>query len=313
MLEREAGVSLHVRGNEVTVEGDEDARALVEKLLRQLYGMAKAGKPVKSSDVTKALEVLRRDAGGDLRNVFEDVVLARGADGRAVSPRSLNQKHYVDCMRSHSLTFGVGPAGTGKTFLAVAIAVRMLLDERVRRIIISRPAIEAGEQLGFLPGTLEEKISPYLRPLYDALHDMLDGTRVARLMEQGVIEVAPLAYMRGRTLNDAFVILDEAQNTTREQMKMFLTRIGEGTRAVVTGDPSQIDLPSKESSGLRHALRVLQGVDGIAMVAFEPKDVMRHPLVQAIINAYDREAKRDRGGSDRDRNGDKPRNGGKTG
>jgi phosphate starvation-inducible PhoH-like protein len=209
-----------------------------------------------------------------------------------VAPRSLNQKRYVEYMRSHHLTFGIGPAGTGKTFLAVAMAVRMLLDTNVRRIVISRPAIEAGEHLGFLPGTLEQKVTPYLRPLYDALHDMLEASKVMRMLEHGTIEVAPLAYMRGRTLNDAFLILDEAQNTTREQMKMMLTRIGQRTRTVVTGDPSQVDLPAGQRSGLAHVLRVLRGVEGVAVCSFGDEDVMRHPLVQRIVRAYDREADR---------------------
>ena len=289
-IERETGVLLHVRGNEVTIEGEAAAGALVERLLRQLYGLARSGRPIEAADVTRALEVLRADPRADLREVFDDVVLPQALDGKGVAPRSINQKRYVSCMRSHALTFGVGPAGTGKTFLAVAMAVHMLVEQQIRRIIISRPAIEAGEHLGFLPGTLEQKISPYLRPLYDALYDMLDPGRVQRMLEQSVIEIAPLAYMRGRTLNDAFVILDEAQNTTREQMKMFLTRIGQGTRAVVTGDPSQVDLPGGQKSGLTHALRVLHGVSGIAVCQFAGQDVMRHRLVQAIVEAYDRDA-----------------------
>lgn len=288
-LERETGTRVHVRGNEVTIDGPEDA--LVERLLRQLYAMARSGRPVDPTDVARAVEVLRIDETAELREVFDDVVVQRGTDGKPIMPRSLQQKRYVGAMRSHALTFGIGPAGTGKTFLAVAMAARMLVDKQVRRIILSRPAIEAGERLGFLPGTLEEKISPYLRPLYDALHDMFPTDKVNRMMEQGVIEIAPLAYMRGRTLNNAFVILDEAQNTTREQMKMFLTRIGMGTRAVVTGDPSQVDLPSGQTSGLSHALRVLGRVERIAVSRFSKKDVMRHPLVQAIIEAYDRDAR----------------------
>jgi phosphate starvation-inducible protein PhoH and related proteins len=288
-LERETGTVLHVRGNEVTIEGPQSV--LVERLLRQLYALARGGNPVDGTDVLRALEVLRRDANADLRDVFDDTIVERPSDGTAVAPRSLAQKRYVSYMRKHALVFGVGPAGTGKTFLAMAMAVRMLVDKHVRRIIVSRPAIEAGERLGFLPGTLEEKISPYLRPLYDALHDMFPADKVLRMLEQGTLEIAPLAYMRGRTLNDAFVLLDEAQNTTREQMKMFLTRIGHGTRCVVTGDPSQVDLPSGHKSGLAHGLRVLQGVDGVAMCRFTRQDVMRHPLVQAIVEAYERDAR----------------------
>lgn len=290
LLERETDTRVHVRGNELTIDGPQ--ASLVERLMRQMYALAQSGKPVDPSDVARALEVLRRDNDANLREVFEDVIVERGSDGKPIMPRSLTQKRYAEYMRGHALTFGIGPAGTGKTFLAVAMAARALIDQQVRRIILSRPAIEAGEKLGFLPGTLEEKISPYLRPLYDALYGAFPADKVERMTEQHIIEVAPLAYMRGRTLSDAFVILDEAQNTTREQMKMFLTRIGRGTRAVVTGDPSQVDLPYGHKSGLRHALRVLQGVDGIAVCEFSQKDVMRHSLVQAIVEAYDRDDRR---------------------
>ncbi len=290
LLARETGVQLHVRGHEVTLEGDEGP--LVERLLRQVYALAQQGRPVDPADIARALAVLRQDPSARLADVFADEVLARPRHGKPVVPRSLAQKRYVACMRRYPLTFGVGPAGTGKTFLAAAMAVHMLLDERVQRIVVSRPAIEAGEQLGFLPGTLEDKISPYLRPIYDALYAMLDPPRVGRMMENGVIEIAPLAYMRGRTLEDAFIILDEAQNTTVEQMKMLLTRIGTGTRCVVTGDPSQVDLPGGRTSGLAHALRVLSGVDDVAVVRFASKDVMRHPLVQAIVEAYESDAAR---------------------
>ncbi len=288
VVERETGARIHVRGHEVTVEGEEGA--LVERLLRQIYGLARAGRPVAAADVPRALAMLRDDPNLRLGDVFAEDVLVRPRSGRPVSPRSVAQKQYVAAMRAHPLTFGVGPAGTGKTFLAVAMAVHDLLAEKVRRIVISRPAIEAGEQLGFLPGTLEEKVSPYLRPIYDALYAMLDPARVMRMLEQQVIEIAPLAYMRGRTLEEAFVILDEAQNTSREQMKMFLTRIGRGTRCVVTGDPSQVDLPRGQRSGLADALEVLAGIEGIAVVRFRPEDVMRHPLVQRIVEAYDARA-----------------------
>lgn len=294
-LERETGTRLHVRGHEVSIEGPESE--LVARLLRQLYALARAGNPVEASDVGRALEVLRHDAEIELREVFEDVIVVRPADGRGIMPRSLAQKRYVSSMRRHTLSFGVGPAGTGKTYLAVAMAARALVDKQVRRIILSRPAIEAGERLGFLPGTLEDKISPYLRPLYDALYEMFTPDKVMRMLEQTVLEIAPLAYMRGRTLNDAFVILDEAQNTTREQMKMFLTRIGGNTRAVVTGDPSQVDLPGGHRSGLAHALRLLRGVEGIGVCRFTKTDVMRHPLVQAIIEAYDEDSRRRHSGA----------------
>jgi phosphate starvation-inducible PhoH-like protein len=290
MLERDTGVTLHVRGHEVTLQGDTDG--LVERLLRQLYALAQSGQPVDGHDVGRALDILRNNPKAELRDVYEDNIVERVSDGKAIVPRSLMQKRYVAAMRRYPMTFGVGPAGTGKTFLAMAVAVRMLVDKQIRRIIVSRPAIEAGERLGFLPGTLEEKISPYLRPLYDALHDMVPAEKVLRMMERETLEIAPLAYMRGRTLNDAFVILDEAQNTTREQMKMFLTRMGTNSRVVVTGDPSQIDLPGGQRSGLVHALRLLQGIEGIAIVPFGVEDVMRHPLVQQIVGAYDRDARR---------------------
>jgi len=293
-LERATSTAIHVRGNVVTIdEGEEGGEGdLVERLLRELYALARRGRRFHPGDVLRALELLRSDPEAKLGTVFEDTVLIKPSDGRPIVPRSLAQKRYVDYMRHHALSFGVGPAGTGKTYLAIAAGVRRLLDREVRRIVLSRPAIEAGEHLGFLPGTLEEKISPYLRPLYDALHDMLEAEKVARMIEQDVIEIAPLAYMRGRTLSDAFVILDEAQNTTREQMKMFLTRIGHGTRVVVTGDPSQVDLPGGQRSGLGHALRVLHGVGGVAVCRFSETDVMRHPLVQAIVEAYERDARK---------------------
>jgi len=290
LIERETGVTLHVRGHEVTLDGDTDG--LVERLLRQLYALALAGAPMDAADVPRALDILRHSPRAVLRDVFEDTILERPSDGKGIVPRSLMQKRYVAAIRRSTLTFGVGPAGTGKTFLAMAVAVRMLLDKQIRKIIVSRPAIEAGERLGFLPGTLEEKISPYLRPLYDALHDMMPADKVLRMMERETLEIAPLAYMRGRTLNDAFVILDEAQNTTREQMKMFLTRMGSNSRVVVTGDPSQIDLPGGQRSGLVHALRLLQGVEGISIIPFGVEDVMRHPLVQVIVTAYDRDSRR---------------------
>jgi phosphate starvation-inducible PhoH-like protein len=292
-LEKQTGVAIHVRGQEVSLCGERDQADLVARLLRQLYALARGGQPLSSAEIPRALSLLRQDPQADLRGVFEDVLFLRG-DGRKVGPRTARQKGYVECMRSHALTFAVGPAGTGKSFLAVAMAVRMLVDEKVRRIVISRPAIEAGENLGYLPGTVQDKISPYLRPIYDALYDLLDADKVTRMQEQEKIEIAPLAYMRGRTLTDAFVILDEAQNATREQMKMFLTRIGHGTRAVVTGDPSQVDLPGPKPSGLPHALRVLQGVGGVAVCAFSDEDVMRHPLVQAIVQAYERDAQQRR-------------------
>jgi phosphate starvation-inducible PhoH-like protein len=291
-LERSTGVELHVRGNEVTLQGEPENLDLVERLLQQNFRMARAGRPMLPTDVARGVEILREDPEAELGKVYDDALISK-TSGKVIAPRSLAQKKYVDAMRRHHLVFGIGPAGTGKTFLAVAMAVRRLQDKQVRRIILSRPAIEAGENLGFLPGTLEEKVSPYMRPLYDGLYDMLDGPKVQRMIEQGVIEIAPLAYMRGRTLNDAFVILDEAQNTTREQMKMLLTRIGMGTWTVVTGDPSQKDLDGRQTSGLPHAVRVCGNIPGVSVCKFSPNDVMRHPLVQDIVRAYDQD-QRDR-------------------
>lgn len=292
-LEAAAGVQMHLRGLEVTFECQSaEQLALVERLFNGLVERARSGQPVDRSDVARALDVLRSNPQAELSDVYGDVVIAKTRSGRAISPRSLAQKRYVEGMRRYPLVFGVGPAGTGKTFLAVAMAVRRLLDKQVRRIILTRPAVEAGENLGFLPGSLEEKVSPYMRPLYDGLEEMLEYNKLQRLMETNVIEIAPLAYMRGRTLNDAFVILDEAQNTTVQQMKMFLTRIGTGTYAAVTGDPSQIDLPGGQKSGLRHALSVLRNVDMLSICRFEAEDVMRHPLVAKIVRAYEDDAKR---------------------
>jgi phosphate starvation-inducible PhoH-like protein len=289
-IEKGTGVRVHVRGTEVTLEGDDQTQVkLVNRFLAQLARQARSGEPIDPHDAMRALEVLKSNPETELRDIYSDFVLPKSQGNRGVAPRSLAQKRYVEALRTHSLTFGIGPAGTGKTFLAVAMAVRRFLDKDVRRIILTRPAIEAGENLGFLPGTLEEKISPYMRPLYDALFEMLGNARTQKLLEDGTIEIAPLAYMRGRTLNDAYVILDEAQNTTREQMKMFLTRIGQSTWATITGDPTQIDLGNGEPSGLAHAISVLRKVRSIAFCRFSDVDVMRHPLVQEIVRAYEEE------------------------
>ena len=286
LIERTAGAQLFLRGNEITVEGDDAVIATVKSALEQLYAFALAGKPLGSEDVVRAVKMLQHDSTTTLGQVFGDTILTPKA-GRPIAPKGLAQKAYVDMVRNNDIVFGVGPAGTGKTYLAMALAVRALLDKQVRRIILTRPAVEAGERLGFLPGTLEEKVDPYLRPLYDALHDMLGAEKVARLMTDKVIEVAPLAFMRGRTLNDAFIVLDEAQNTSPEQMKMFLTRLGFGAKAIVTGDPSQTDLPRGQNSGLRDALELVDGIRGIAVARFTDADVVRHPLVAALIRAYD--------------------------
>jgi phosphate starvation-inducible PhoH-like protein len=287
LIARAAGVNLHMRGNEITIEADESGIALAKNALTQIYGFALRGKALGSDDVVRAVNVLRAQQSADLRTIFSDTVLVPRA-GRPITPKGLAQKAYVDAVRSHDIVFAIGPAGTGKTYLAMALAVRALLDKEVKRIVLTRPAVEAGERLGFLPGSLEEKINPYLRPLYDALHDMLDYAKVRKLIEQEIIEVAPLAFMRGRTLNDCFVVLDEAQNTTGEQMKMFLTRLGFGSKAIITGDITQSDLPKHVSSGLRQAMRILAQVKGISINQFTDSDVVRHPLVQEIIKAYDR-------------------------
>jgi phosphate starvation-inducible PhoH-like protein len=287
LLEKTAGVGLHVRGNEVTIEGQAEHVGLAKESLRQLYNFARQGRAMTDDEVVRAVKVLSDDQSTELKNIFsETVFLPKG--GRAITPKGVAQKTYIDLVRQKDIVFSVGPAGTGKTYLAMAMAVRALVDKRVRRIVLTRPAIEAGEKLGFLPGSLEEKVNPYLRPLYDALFEMIENQRVQRLMDQGVIEVAPLAFMRGRTLSDSFVILDEAQNTTYEQMKMFLTRIGFGSKAIVTGDLTQSDLPRGTASGLGEALHILRDVKGIGRVDFTDTDVVRHPLVQEVIRAYTR-------------------------
>ncbi len=287
LIERTAGVELHLRGNEVTIDADEDSVEVAKAALEQLYAFARQKKPLASDDVVRAVKVLRADRGAHIADIFGDAILTPRA-GRPIAPKGLAQKQYVDAVRANDIVFAVGPAGTGKTYLAMALAVRALLDKQCRRIILTRPAVEAGEKLGFLPGTLEEKVDPYLRPLYDALHDMLEPERVARMIADDIIEVAPLAFMRGRTLNDCFVILDEAQNTTPEQMKMFLTRLGFGGKSIINGDPSQTDLPRGMRSGLRDALELLSDIRGIAVCRFDDGDVVRHPLVADIIRAYDR-------------------------
>jgi phosphate starvation-inducible protein PhoH and related proteins len=285
-VEREVGLTIAVRGNELTLVGAPDRVALGRSLIEQLYQMAKKGRPLASSDIARAVAVLAGDQHAQIKDVFRDTVLM-ASRARPIQPKGLAQKRYIDAIRQQDIVFGIGPAGTGKTYLAMAAAVRALVDKEVKRIVLARPAVEAGEKLGFLPGTMAEKVNPYLRPLYDALHDMMDFERAEHLVEKGVIEVAPLAFMRGRTLNDAFVILDEAQNSTTEQMKMFLTRLGFNSKAVVTGDVTQIDLPTGQKSGLLEARELLEGIDGISFVYFTEVDVVRHPLVQKIIKAYD--------------------------
>jgi phosphate starvation-inducible PhoH-like protein len=286
LIERTAGAEVHLRGNEITIEGDETAAETAKSAIEQLYELALAGKPLTSDDVVRAVKLLQGESPGPIAAVFGETILTPRA-GRPIGPKGATQKRYVDLVRTDDIVFAVGPAGTGKTYLAMALAVRALLDKQIRRIILTRPAVEAGERLGFLPGTLEEKVDPYLRPLFDALHDMLEPDKLTRLVAEDVIEVAPLAFLRGRTLNESFIVLDEAQNTTPAQMKMFLTRMGYGAKVVITGDPTQTDLPSGQRSGLRDALELVAGIRGIGVIEFTDADVVRHPLVAALIRAYD--------------------------
>lgn len=286
LIERSIGVAVHARGNELAVEGEGDRVALAVRVLQELYGQIERGQAVRNADVRHVIRMLSDEPDVQLNDVYENI-LQRGSR-RVIRAKNLAQRRYVDTIRKHDVAIAVGPAGTGKTYLAMAMAVAALHRKEISRIILTRPAVEAGERLGFLPGDLAEKVDPYMRPLYDALRDMMDMEKAQRLIERGTIEVAPLAFMRGRTLNDSFVILDEAQNTTGEQMKMFLTRLGENSKAVITGDVTQVDLPAGTESGLVEATRVLQSVRGIGFIRFEPKDVVRHPLVQSIIQAYDR-------------------------
>ena len=279
-------VRIRTNGHEVVVEGEAADVARAEKVLDQMASLIRGGYKLGKGDVKTASQLVVQDENVELADYF-----LRGAPKtsgkRQVLPKSVNQRRYLDAIEKHDIVFGIGPAGTGKTYLAMAQAVSYLLAKRVSRVILARPAVEAGEKLGFLPGDLQEKVNPYLRPLYDALYDMIDLERVERMIERGTIEVAPIAFMRGRTLNDAFVILDEAQNTTSEQMKMFLTRLGFGSKAVITGDVTQIDLPTGRTSGLVEAMKVVGHVEGIAFVHFDDKDVVRHQLVQQIVKAYE--------------------------
>ncbi len=280
------GVSINARGNSVFIQGDSIEASLAQNVLRQLYGLLKSGYPVYPNDIDYAVTALSKDDRIELKEIFLDTVYITSKK-RAITPKSRSQKEYIDAIRNFDIVFGIGPAGTGKTYLAMAMAVAALSKGLASRIILTRPAVEAGESLGFLPGDLTEKVDPYLRPLYDALHDMMRFEKVSKLMQQGVIEVAPIAFMRGRTLNDSFIILDEAQNTTSEQMKMFLTRIGFSSKAVVTGDITQVDLPHEKPSGLIEAKNILQEIKGIEFVFFSKSDVVRHKLVQEIIRAYE--------------------------
>jgi phosphate starvation-inducible PhoH-like protein len=285
-LESLLNVQVHLEDDTITIDGPEEKVALVDRLVSDYLQLRSEGVRFSNGDLKSIIRIISEDESQSLRGVMSRSSQV-SVGKRTLTPKTLNQKLYLDSIEKNALVFGIGPAGTGKTYLAVSMAVRALLEKRVTRIVLTRPAVEAGERLGFLPGTLQEKIDPYLKPLYDALYDMLDVERVDRHLERGVIEIAPIAFMRGRTLNDSFVILDEAQNTTPEQMKMFVTRIGYNSQAVVTGDITQIDLPNGRLSGLIEAEKVLSRVEGIGFVHFNERDVVRHPLVQRIVRAYE--------------------------
>jgi phosphate starvation-inducible PhoH-like protein len=286
LLESLFRVSTHLNSGSMEIEGSEGDVRRVEGLVEDYEALLEKGARFEPAEVQSFLKILAADPGITLRRLA-DAAQPRTLGKKSVAPKGLNQRRYVDAIEQHDMVFGIGPSGTGKTYLAVAMAVDALLSKEVSRIILARPAVEAGERLGFLPGTLQEKVNPYLRPLYDALYDVLDPDRVERYIEKGIIEIAPIAFMRGRTLNDAFVILDEAQNTTSEQMKMFLTRLGFNSKAVVTGDVTQIDLPNGRRSGLIEAVEVVGRVEGISLIYFDERDVVRHSLVQRIIRAYE--------------------------
>ena len=285
-IEKNLRVRISVKGNTLRISGEAPADDIAERLLKQLYPLARSGYPIHPADIDQGVRILSENRQAKLKDLLTDTVFV-SPGRRPITPKTPGQKEYVHAIRSHDIVFGIGPAGTGKTYLAMSMAVAALFKKQARRIILTRPAVEAGERLGFLPGDLYEKVNPYLRPLHDALYDMIDFEKASRMIERGDIEVAPLAFMRGRTLNDSFVILDEAQNTTSEQMKMFLTRLGYSSTAVITGDITQIDLPEDARSGLVEASEILYDIEGIAFVRFTEKDVVRHPLVQEIIKAYE--------------------------
>src|SRR5262245_20512692 len=286
-LESLFNVRIRTQGHDLIVEGESPGLDRVDRVVGQLSSLLREGYKLSNADVKTASDLVAQDDSVDLRDHFLRGSLTP-AGRRRVAPKTVNQRRYLDAIDGHDIVFGIGPAGTGKTYLAMAQAVAFLVAKKVSRIILARPAVEAGEKLGFLPGDVQEKVNPYLRPLYDALYDMLDVERVARYIERGTIEIAPIAFMRGRTLNDSFVILDEAQNTTSEQMKMFLTRLGFGAKAVVTGDVTQIDLPAGRTSGLVEAMKVVGSIEGISFIYFDDRDVVRHKLVQQIVRAYEK-------------------------
>jgi phosphate starvation-inducible PhoH-like protein len=297
LIEKLEPVNVKAWGNNITISGKDGDVHKISTLLQQLYSIMEKGWHIHSSDIDYAHRILSEDINFELARIFLDTVFI-SSQKRIITPKSIAQRLYIEYMRNSDMVFAIGPAGTGKTYLAMAMAVSYLLERKVQRIILARPAVEAGERLGFLPGDLAEKVNPYLRPLYDALYDMIDMEKASALINKGLIEVAPLAFMRGRTLNDSFIILDEAQNTTSEQMKMFLTRLGFGSKAVITGDITQIDLPSGKASGLIEAEKILKKTERIRFVHFSEIDVIRHPLVQDVIKAYarlDKEKKADNG------------------
>ncbi len=285
-IESEFDISIHTRGNKITLKGNEERTAEAGMLMGQMYSLIEKGYVLQPSDIKIAKRLLsQKDTS--LEEIFLDTVCI-SVRKKIISPKTINQKLYIDAIRRNDMVFGIGPAGTGKTYLAMAMAVSAFTNKKVNRIVLARPAVEAGEKLGFLPGDLQEKVNPYLRPLFDALYDMMDFEKANRLIEKNMIEIVPIAYMRGRTLNDAFIILDEAQNTTAIQMKMFLTRLGFGSKTVITGDITQIDLAREQSSGLIEAMNILSGIKGIEFVNFSKTDVIRHPLVMKIIDAYEK-------------------------
>lgn len=288
-IEKSLGVSISIKGNTVGIFGDPPGDDVAERLIKQLYPLARDGYPIHPADIDQGIRMLLQNPEAKLKDLLLDTVFT-SVGKRPITPKTILQKRYIQLIQTHDIVFGIGPAGTGKTYLAMAMAMASFAKKQLRRIVLARPAVEAGERLGFLPGDLYEKVNPYLRPLYDALHDMIDFEKASRMIERGDIEVAPLAFMRGRTLNDSFVILDEAQNTTSEQMKMFLTRLGYSSKAVITGDITQIDLPEGTRSGLVEAREILSTIEGIAFLMFTDQDVVRHPLVQGIIKAYEKRA-----------------------
>jgi phosphate starvation-inducible PhoH-like protein len=290
LIEKRLNIIINIRGNDIILQGVLSELEMAENLLTQLYGLLKEGYPIYERDIEYSLRILGSNHKAKLKPIFLDRVYIPSKK-KTITPKSINQKNYIDSIKTYDIVFGIGPAGTGKTYLAMAMAISSLMKKEINRVVLARPAVEAGERLGFLPGDLYEKVNPYLRPLYDALHDMMDFESASRLIQSGVIEVAPLAFMRGRTLNDSFIILDEAQNATPEQMKMFLTRLGFSSKTVITGDITQTDLPEGKTSGLIHARGLLAHITGIRFVYFGSEDVVRHPLVQEIIDAYDKSEK----------------------